>query len=134
MKFKFLNFQYHFTQEELLEDFMEVECPLPYSNLPDGEYLIRGDKAEHRKKYWKSGDCWVIVDESTRDNGHFMCEAATYKLYPQLSEKEWAALSAVPFKCLSRYWQRALYGYGFDMELRDMGRKMAKDFLKLDKE
>lgn len=134
MKFKFINFRNEFTEEDLLEDFNKVEAPLPYKNLPNGEYLIRGDKAEHRRMYWKSGDCWVIVSESTRDNGHFMCDASTYKLYPQLSEKEWEALSAVPFKCLNRYWQRALCGYRFDMELRDLGRKMAKDFLKYDKE
>ena len=134
MKFKFINFQYPFTKEELLEDFQEVECPLPYKNLPDGEYLIRGDKAQHRKKYWKSENSWFFVDESTRDNGHFMSEATTYKLYPQLSEKEWAALSAVPFKCLSRYWQRALCGYRFDMELREMSRKIMKDFLQTEKE
>lgn len=134
MKFKFLNFQNQLTKEDLLEDFKEVSAPLPYKNLPDGEYLIRGDKAQHRKTYWKSGDCWVLVSESTKDNGHFMCDATSYKLYPQLSEKEWKALSEVPFKCLNKYWQRALYGYMFEMDLRKMSRSKAKDFLNFEKE
>ena len=44
IKFKFIHRDFWGDEETLREDFKTVDVPLPYKNLPDGEYLIRGNK------------------------------------------------------------------------------------------
>lgn len=134
MKFKFINFHHEYEIEELEEDFKEVPSPLPYLNLPNGEYLIRGSHKGHRKEYWKSGEYWFLVSHSEKDNGHYMCDATTYALYPQKPESFWKKLSEVHWKCLSKYWRRALYGYQFHMELREQSRNIMKSCYRWEKE
>lgn len=135
MKFKFINFSYEVDLLMVEDNSWEiVPCPLPYSNLPDGEYLIRGPAKEHRKCYWKVEDVWFLTENITKDNGHHMCDAARYLLFPQQSESFWKNLKAVPWKCLSKYWQRALWGYEFSMQLRETGRNVMRSMMEFEKE
>lgn len=132
MKFKFINFSYPYELLMIEDDgWPEVPCPLPYSNLPDGEYMIRGNQKEHRKNYWKVEGVWFLTSESTKDNGHYLCDAERYALYPQKPESFWKKLDEVPWKCLTKYWQRALYGYQFNMDLRKSSRRNRKDWMHL---
>lgn len=135
MKFKFINSPY---ERDLLmieaDNLEEVPNPLPYSNLPNGEYMIRGNKKGHRKEYWKIEGKWFLISSVEKDNGHYMCDATEYALYPQKPESFWKSLKSVHWKCLSKYWRRALYGYTFHMELRESSRRMAKDWIKWEKE
>ena len=134
MKFKFISFYHEYEIEELEEDFEEVSNPLPYSNLPDGEYMIRGNKKGHRKEYWKIENKWFLISTVDKDNGHYMCDAAAYTLYPQKPESFWKKLSEVHWKCLSKYWRRALYGYQFHMQLREQYRNIMKSCYRWEKE
>jgi hypothetical protein len=128
MKFKFINREFD-DLEELREFFKEVECPLPFENLPNGEYMIRGDKKSYRKEYFNSNGIWFLVENVTKDNGHYMCDAAEYLLFPQLSEKEWALLNKVPYKTLNKVWQRNLCGYNTYMGWKKLREDTKKSFL-----
>ncbi len=134
MKFKYISFEITHSIEDLKEDFKLCENPLPHNNLPDGEYMIRGNKKSHRTKYWVVNNNWFLVNSSTKDNGHFYCDANVYQLFPNKSQKEWENLKKIPFKCLSKYWQRALIGYINYQDCRKLRRGIIKDFLKFDKE
>ena len=120
--------------EDLLEDFKVVDNPSPYNNLPDGEYLIRGNKKSYSKEYWVKGNIWYLVNEQTYDNGRYICDAAKYELFPSLSEKQWQILYSVPYKCLSKTWQRYLEGHWQWMRLRDLKREIDLGYLKFNKE
>jgi hypothetical protein len=124
-RFKFVNNKIinNLTFEELLEDFIEVENPLPYNNLPNGTYHIRGNKKDHAKYYFVKDNRWFLTEDKTRDNGHYMCEATTYNLFPSLPEKRYQNLQTV-YKCLSPVWKRYVYGYFFWKELRELRRNM----------
>jgi len=130
VKFKFVNKEFYDDFKEDYDSFKIVENPIGYDNLPEGEYLIRGNKKSHAKKYWHCFDVWYLIENRTVDNGHFICDCTEYKLYPQMSEKQWDVLSHVPYKCLSPVWRRYLSGYQFGMELRELTRNIKKDFLK----
>ena len=112
-------------------DFSEVENPMPeYKNLPDGEYVIRGDKKGQRKEYWKCMGLWFLVSDVEKDNGHYYCDASTYELFPSLSEKEWKSIESVGWKRLNKVWQRNLSGYKQWMDIRKLQRNMQMDFMK----
>lgn len=111
-----------FSYYDLADDFKPVPNPLPYQNLPDGEYLIRGNVREHRTEYWKEGEVWYLVSEVTRDNGHYLCDSSTYMLFPSLPEKEWKRILAIPYKRFSKVWQRHIFGYKHWLELRRIKR------------
>lgn len=131
MKNKLKYISRSFDQFDLEDDFEIVDNPTKWNNLPDGEYLIRGDKKDHSIEYYVKDNIWYLVDNKTKDNGHYMCAASTYQLYPNLSEKEWAILShPLVWNKLNKYWQRAVYGYKFSMELRNMTRDIKKSMLK----
>lgn len=130
-RFKFINrdFDREDDLDDLIECFKKVECPLPFDNLPNGEYVIRGDKKSHRKKYFNANGVWFLVEDVKKDNGHFMCDAATYLLFPQLSEKEWTLLNNVPYKTLNKVWQRNLCGYNCFMDWKKLRENTKKSFL-----
>lgn len=117
MKFKFQNRQFYGDE---IEDFKKVINPLPYYNLPDGEYLIRGSIKEHRKIYWKYKDNWYLIEDVRKDNGHYYCDSTTYMLFPILSEKEWINIRNVGWKRLNKVWQRHLFGYIHWKELHEL--------------
>ena len=104
--------------------------PTKYSKVPDGIYHIRGDKNHYAKYYHVFNNVWYLMENKTKDNGHYYCEAATYELFPPLSEKEWDIMNAIPYKRLTKYWQRARYGYNFYMELRATSRRARLAYLK----
>ena len=131
VRFKFISRD--FNLYDLENEFVSVENPLNYKNLPDGEYLIRGDKKSHSKKYYVKNNKWYLVENKTKDNGHYFTNAAIYQLFPQKPESFWKVLNAIPYKCLSKYWQRARFGYNFYMELRKIGRDSNKFRLYLTK-
>jgi hypothetical protein len=127
-KIKYLNFDYEMDHSDLLEDFKVVENPTKWNNLPNGEYLIRGDKKEHSVEYWVKDNIWYLVSTTTKDNGHYYCNAAKYQLFPNLPEKEWETLNKVWSK-LSPYWKRAVAGRNQYMSLREIRREIHKSFL-----
>jgi len=122
-RFKFISRDFRFYSiSDFDNDFNRVENPLPYNNLPDGEYQIRGNKKEHSKYYWVKNNKWFLTEDKTKDNGHYMCESTTYILFPSLPEQKYQKLQDV-YDCLSPVWKRYVYGYFFWKELREMSRK-----------
>lgn len=107
---------------------IEKECtkvdPVINYEVSDGEYLIRGSKKDHAKYYFVRSNTWYLHSTKEVDNGHYLCDAATFRLFPNLSEKEWELMNKIPYKRLTKYWRRAIYGYNFYMELRELRRNM----------
>lgn len=133
-KFKFINFSHEWELDEVKGDFDVVPNPTPYNNLPDGEYVIRGNIQYHRNEYWKIENVWHLVTTYDFDNGQYMCDAAEYLLFPNLSEKEWEILNhPIAHGKLSKYWNRALYGRNFWMELRQLSRDSKLNYNKFAK-
>ncbi|MCK9416573.1 hypothetical protein M0Q97_07960 [Candidatus Dojkabacteria bacterium] len=133
-KIKFLNFDYIPEIDDLLEEgYIIVENPTTLSNVPDGEYLIRGDKKDHANEYYVINNMWILISTTTKDNGHYYCRAGTYQLFPNLPEKDWKQLNKVWTK-LSPYWKRAVAGRNHYMEIRKIRRNIKKDFLSFNKE
>jgi hypothetical protein len=131
MKFKFINKQFlEFTD---LENYPLVENPLPYKNLPDGEYLIRGTVKAQRKVYWKFGTKWYLIEDVLKDNGHYYCDSTQYMLFPILSEKEWVNIRKVGWKKLNKVWQRHLFGYLHWKELCHLRRDTKLAMFRFDK-
>ncbi|MGV8961867.1 MAG: hypothetical protein ACOH2V_00555 [Candidatus Saccharimonadaceae bacterium] len=133
-RFKYINFSHEYSHEELREDFIVVINPTKYSKLPNGEYEIRGTKKEHSNTYWVSDNIWYLVEEKTRDNGHYIVDAAKYLLFPPLSEKEWKIMNQIPYNRLKKYWQRAREGYNTYMSLRKLTRSITLSWLTWQKE
>ena len=129
MKFKYVTHNRDFEDWEL-EDFVVVDSPLSYKNLPDGEYLIRGNKKEHRKEYYKYKDKWYLIHESTKDNGHFTCDATEYMLFPMLPEKEWELLNKIPYNRLNKLWQRWRSAHQHWLDLIKIRRDVKLSFIK----
>ena len=131
-KFKFVHREFYEEFIDDYDDFTKVENPIGVSNLPTGEYMIRGNKKSHRKKYYHIGnEVWYLVEDVIRDNGHYSCDAREYQLFPQFSEKEWDKISSC-YKYLTSLWKRNLDGYDFYMHIRELRRDVAKNFLKYD--
>ena len=130
IKFKFVHREFYDEFDDEYDDFKRVDNPIGAINLPIGEYLIRGDKKSHRKKYYHIGnDVWYLVENVIRDNGHYLCDAGEYQLFPQLSEKEWNKIRSC-YKYLTPLWKRNLHGYDSYMHWRELRRDISKDFLK----
>ena len=106
-----------------MEDFNEVECPLPYRNLPDGQYLIRGTEKGHRREYWKLEDRWFLIDDVKKDNGHKICDIAIYQIFPNLTEREWENISKVGWKKLKKCWAEYYIGYSYWKQFRETRRR-----------
>ena len=117
-KFKYLphGLPIEFLEEE--EMGKKVKCPLPYKNLPNGEYLIRGAKKEHRKIYYKINKKWYLIEDVTKDNGHNTVDSTKYGLFPSLPEKEWVTIEAAGYARLNKLWQRHLGAYKHWCDLR----------------
>ena len=133
IKFKFIHRDFWGDEETLREDFKTVDVPLPYKNLPDGEYLIRGNKKNHRKKYYKVADTWFIVQDRTTDNGQYDCDSTEYELFPSLPQKEWDKIEQAGYKRLNKVWKRHLAGYLFWLRLREIRRNVHLSYLQYNK-
>jgi len=121
-RFKFIRRSFvNYSFADLGDDFRLVENPLPYDNLPNGEYQIRGNKKDHAKYYWVKDNKWFLTEDKIKDNGHFQCEAGTYQMFPSLPDKKYKELRK-NYKYLSHVWQRYVYGYFHWKELREIGR------------
>lgn len=132
IKFKFINNRYS-NLEDLLEDCKnfstEVENPIGVLNLPVGDYMIRGNKKGQRKEYFHFGnEVWYLISNVEEDNGHYMCDSYIYKLYPELSEKEWDKIRS-SYKYLTPLWKRHLSGHDQWLDIRRMLRNIRKSFL-----
>jgi hypothetical protein len=133
-KFKYIPFRYQHEIQDLKEEFPIVKNPFGM-NMKNGEYLIRGDKKSHSRKYWVIDNVWFLISDTKKDNGHYDCIAGKYHLFPSLSEKEWDLLNKpLVFKKLSPYWKRAVLGRNHWMSLREIGRDVRKSFLQFEKE
>ena len=129
MKFKFVPIDREYDNWEL-EHFEIVDCPLSFNReYPQGEYMIRGDKPQHRKTYWKIKNVWYLTNTVTRDNGHYYCDSTHYNLFPQLPEREWIKIKQVGWRRLNKIWQRHLAGYEHWIELRRLVLNVRKSFL-----
>lgn len=129
-KLKFLVAPMWWNHEDLANDFNVVENPTIYPNVPDGEYLIRGNKKDHSTEYWVFENVWYLTSETTVDKGHSYCIAGTYRLFPDLSNTQWEALYKT-YNYLKPYWQRRLLGYKHWLELREMYRNGRKFRIKI---
>ena len=133
-KFKFLkldSYSVEWYYEDVLNDYKKVENPIgDYKELKDGTYMIRGKRKGERWNYWRLKGEWFLTSHVSIDNGHYLCDATTYELFPNLSQKECEHFNNIPFKSLNKYWKRALRGYTFWMELREIGRNAMKVSLK----
>lgn len=134
MKFKFINGEFNHWTFKDLECFKTCLNPLPYDNLPDGEYLIRGPIKGHRKEYWKYNNTWYLINTVIKDNGNYYCDSTKYMLFPMLSEKEWFFIQNVGWEKLNKLWQRHLQGYLNWKAIRKLTFDMRLDFYKFEKE
>ena len=126
VKFKYLQEKIKYLPVELFEEeYKEVKNPLPYNNLPDGLYQIRGNKKNTAKYYYLKENRWFLSEDKKRDNGHKWAEAGVYELFPWKSEKEYQQLRKC-FKYLSPVWKRYVSGYFFWKQLRDTKRRSKK--------
>lgn len=94
--------------------------------------MIRGNKKGTRKVYIHAFGNWYLIDDVKKDNGHYLCDAEHYQLYPNLSHKEWEELnSGIDRKYLTKYIKRALFGYYFHLELRNNRNESKKRYNKI---
>jgi len=130
-KIKFLNAPEWWTHTNLLEDFDIVDSPLPqYKNLPNGEYLIRGNKKSYSKEYWMLDNVWHLVADTKKDNGRYFAISSTYRLFPMLPTSEYKVLTMINAK-LSKEWQRNVYGFNMWLHNRNHRREFEKTILHL---
>lgn len=134
IKFKYLAHSRRIDIEEMEEDFALFPAPLPYKNLPDGEYMIRGNKKGQRKEYWKVAGLWFLIHDVKKDNGHYGCDATKYMLFPSLPEKEWKLMKSIPYERLTRIWQRWIFAHEHWLELRKITIGVRKSFLEFQKQ
>lgn len=131
-KIKYSELMPYLKHKDLLEDFKIALNPTPYDNLPNGEYLIRGNKKSHSKEYWVFENVWYLVATTIKDNGHWYCISAKYNLFPMLPLKEYEELTKHVNR-LSELWQRNVYGFNCWLDLRSSSRDISLNFYKLDK-
>lgn len=129
-KFKFRDLKFRRNAE--LKAFQIVNNPIGADNLPEGEYLIRGNQKFHRAIYLHIKNKWYLYEFSTKDNGYYVCDVATYQLFPNLSEKEWDKIRECN-KYLSPLWKRYLSGHDIWMNNRSIKRNMKKISVKIKK-
>jgi len=129
IKFKFLHFslpEEYIDLGEYNEYYKEVDNPIGIQNLPNGEYMIRGNKKGHRKEYYHINNTWFLVSDVTKDNGHNICDATRYMLFPSLPEKQWNAISKAGWRRLNKTWQRYLFAYYHWQDLLRIQKDMGK--------
>lgn len=131
IKFKYLSTS-HGTVESLEKMYNICEAPLPYNNLPNGIYLIRGDKKFHRKRYYKINDTWFLIENRTTDKGQYNSDSYTYELFPSLPQKEWDMIRNAGYSRLNNVWRRHLAGYKLWNELRKSKMELRLVMLKYD--
>lgn len=122
---------YYYDIDELYG--REVSSPFPNNKLPDGEYIVRGNKKNHYKKYWVIKGIWYLLTETTYDNGQSWCFSAIYNLFPSLPKKEWDKLNSINIKYFNKIWQHYIRGYNFWCELRETSRYIHKNSIKISK-
>ena len=94
-KLKYISFTHEWSHNELIEDFEIVKNPINYNNLPNGEYMIRGNKKGMRKNYWVKDNIWYLTSNVKKDNGHFMTDSTTYMLFPIIKHSEYLELKNI---------------------------------------
>jgi hypothetical protein len=117
-KFKFINNDFSYLDDDDFVDFKCVDSPFGDKSMPNGEYLIRGDKESHSKEYYHRNDKWYLVEDTVKDNGHYYVIAYVYKLLPALTEKEWGELNR-HYKKLTPYWRRMLIARKYWLQSRE---------------
>jgi len=131
-KIKYLPLRFSYKHRNLRRDYIISENPTSYTNIKNGEYLIRGDKKNHSKSYYVVDNIWYLRSETTEDKGQSILIAANYQLFPSLRDNDWSELNK-HYKRLSNYWKRAVDGRKHWMDLREIRRDVKKTFLKFDK-
>lgn len=129
VRFKYNKGNFEFWDADDFLDFSQVENPIQIDGLPDGEYMVRGIKKFHHKRYVKNGNKWYLLEDVVKDNGHFICNATHYNLFPSLSKPEWDNIGRVLNK-LKPIWVRYYYAYKHWEELRSLGREVRLNFVK----
>ena len=129
-KVKFLVAPTWWNHEDLSDDFKIVPNPTVYDNLPNGEYLIRGNKKDHSKEYWVYENVWYQTSDTTVDNGHSYCIAGTYQMFPNLSNSQWEVLNKT-YRYLKPIWQRMVLGHNHWVDCREIGRNTRMKRIKL---
>ena len=127
-RLKYIPFRHETDHFSLKEDFLIVDNPTKNKYVPNGNYLIRGNKKSHSKKYSVLDNVWYLIAETEKDNGHYNGIASTYQLYPNLTDKEFIELREY-IRYLKPYMQRVVRGYFMNKELREMVREIKKSFL-----
>ena len=128
-KLKIINSSCRHSLTQIERFAKEVASPLGI-NLPDGEYMLRGNKKDHAKYYLVKEGRFFLQEDKIKDSGHYMCEAAEFRLFPDMSTKEWETLKAVPRKYLTKDIKRAVYGYSFYLYLRSLRRNIALSYIR----
>jgi len=128
-KLKFLSIPEYYRKDSIQYGVI-VENPTRYSAVPNGKYEIRGNKKDNSKYYHVFENVWYLIETKVKDNGHYLCSAGTYQLFPQLSQKQWDILDLISYKQLSNYWRRARYGHSHYMDLRQVSRDFRKMLIK----
>lgn len=128
-KIKFLNFQYDILEWTIIETFIEqgysiVDNPTPYSNPPEGHYLIRGDSKYDYKQYYFVKNIWLLHPKS-----YISCD---FRSFPSLPERDWNMMNKMRNR-LSPLWQRYLDDRNQWMVHRNISRNVSRTSMKMRK-
>jgi len=129
-KFKYLPVSFNKYFIEDLKDEYVVDCPLDYNNLPDGEYLIRGEEKYHRNIYIKYKNKWYLTEKNTKQD-YKIVDLVKYDLLPRISEKQWNEIKHIPYKCLNKDWKDYRLAYDYWYSMRYNSRELRKRFLNI---
>lgn len=113
-----------------LQEYTTEEKPVNY-DVPDGEYLVRGNTKGFGKTYLVVDNKWFLASKTNQRC--LLIESGTFNLFPNLSEKEWELMNKIPKKRLNKYWQRALYGYNSSVKFRKTYRMYKLEFIRFKK-
>ena len=112
-KFKYIPHKVAFKPKYL----KEVHVPSDWlKDLPDGKYLIKGNRKYHAKLYIVLGGVWFLADASEKEIDYFYLSIDFMQL-PNHSEKEWGIL-ANNYKCLSKTYKRYVDAYRLNISIK----------------
>lgn len=113
-----MRLKYKKLEQRLLESYIKgkklCENPTTYINLPDGYYLIRGNKRGHCTIYYKVNDKWFLGYKSFYDSDPFN---DFFKL-PSLTEYERKYLLNAPIYFLNEEWANVACEYKLHLSRR----------------
>ena len=130
-KFKYIPREFYYHEYDELQYLNKVCCPIISNreNYPDGEYLIRGNKKSHRKKYYCVNNQWYLVEDVKKDNGHYNCDSYVYMLFPMSKHSEYLELRK-HYDKLTPFWKRSVNGYFGWLEITKLRRNTKLSFIK----